>query len=90
MMAKKLFAPEENPVGETVYINERPFTVVGVMQKKPQMEAAEAPDDYLNWIPAATYELLNNPKAIDAIEVVYKDLKLLPETKITYPIDMTG
>jgi len=83
MLAKKLFAPEENPVGDTVYLNERPFTIIGVMQKKPQMQATNMPDDRLNWIPAATYELLNNPKAINAIEVVYKDLKLLPETKIT-------
>lgn len=83
MTAEKLFAPEVNPVGETIYINDHPFTIIGVMQKKPQMEAVEMPDDRLNWIPASTYELLNNPQKVDAIEIAYKDLKLLSQTKIT-------
>ena len=81
MTADKLFAPEENPMGDTIYIDNRPFMIIGVMQKKPQMQASEAPDDRLNWIPASTYELLNNPQQIDAIEVSYKDLKLLLQTK---------
>jgi putative ABC transport system permease protein len=83
MTADKLFAPEENPMGETIYIDGRPFMIVGVMQKKPQMHAAEMPDDRLNWIPASTYELLNNPQQIDAIEIAYKDLEFLPQTKNT-------
>lgn len=81
--ADKLFAPEQNPVGDTIYIDNRPFTIIGVMQKKPQMHFAERPDDELNWIPASTYELLNNPQQIDVIEVSYRDLKLLPQTKTT-------
>lgn len=81
--ADKLFAPEQNPVGDTIYIDNRPFMIIGVMQKKPQMHYAGIPDDELNWIPASTYELLNNPQQIDAIEVSYKDLELLPQTKAT-------
>ena len=83
MTANKLFAPKENPMGNTIYIDDRPFTIIGVMQKKAQMYTMEIPDDRLNWIPAATYELLNNPQQIDVIEVAYKDLKLLSKTKNT-------
>jgi putative ABC transport system permease protein len=79
--ADKLFAPEQNPVGDTIYIDNHPFVIIGVMQKKPQMHFGDRPDDELNWIPASTYELLNNPEQIDVIEISYKNLELLSQTK---------
>ena len=82
-IADKLFAPGENPTGEIIYIDNRPFMIIGVMQKKPQMHATEIPDDWLNWIPASTYELLNNPQKVDSIEISYKDIKMLAQTKNT-------
>lgn len=79
--AQLLFPPEENPAGNIVYINNHPFTIIGVMQSKPQMNASGMPDEFLNWIPSSTYELLTNPKKIDKIAVAYKDFNLLPQTK---------
>jgi len=78
--ADELF-PEENPVGNTVYIDNHPFVIIGIMQKKPQMSGMDMPDEWLNWIPASTYELLNNPQQIDLIAVSYKDFKVLLQTK---------
>ena len=80
--AEKLFAPEENPVGNIAYIKNRPFVIIGVMQKKAQTwSTGGMPDAYLNFIPSSTYELLNNPQKIDTIAVTYEDLKLLPQTQ---------
>ena len=82
--AENLFAPEENPVGNTVYIENRPFKIIGVMQKKAQTwNTGGMPDAYYNFIPSSTYELLNNPQKIDTIAATYEDLKLLPQTQNT-------
>jgi len=78
--ASRMF-PNEDPVGNTIYISNHPFLVIGVMQKKPQMSSVDIPDSWSNWIPASTYELLNNPKNIDAIDVVYKDYDKIEQTK---------
>ena len=51
------------------------------MLAKSQIVAQEAPDADFNWIPASTYELLNNPEEIDSISITYKDSQLLEETK---------
>lgn len=81
MTAETLFAPQENPLGAIIYIDNHPFTVIGVMQKRPQMNATDMPDSKLNWIPSSTYELLNNPQQINAIAVAYKNIRLLSQTK---------
>lgn len=80
-IATRLFPPTANPVGDTVYIAERPFVIIGVMQKKAQMMGGKMPDGYYNFIPASTYKLFNNPQKIETIEISYKDLNLLPETQ---------
>jgi putative ABC transport system permease protein len=64
-----------------VLIGKQPFTVIGVMQKKPEFMSSEAPDEYLNWIPVSTYQLLANPRYIDRISITYKNLNLLTGTK---------
>lgn len=64
-MATDLFGPE-NPVGKTILINNSPYTVVGVMQKKTQMGAYGGPDAQHGVIPINTFraqfgrERLNN------------------------------
>lgn len=79
--ADRLFI-KDNPVGNIVYVDNHPFTIIGVMQKRPQMIYADSvPDRWLNWIPSSTYELLNNPDKVDAIEVRYKDVGLIEQTK---------
>ena len=79
VMADKLF-PGEDPAGKIVHIDNRLFTIIGVMQKKSQMSGG-MPDEYFNWIPVSTYELLKNPEKIDLIAVAYKDFKALLQLK---------
>jgi putative ABC transport system permease protein len=60
--------------------------LVNATTKEKEAEAVFKRHEYLLnkkiiWIPAFTYELLNNPKQIDTIEVTYQNLKFLPQTK---------
>ena len=64
-MAKDLFGPD-NPVGKILLINNAPYTVIGVMQKKTQMGMYGGPDANHAVIPITTFkaqwgrERLNN------------------------------
>ena len=64
-MATDLFGPE-NPVGKTILINNSPYIVIGVMQKKTQMGAYQGPDAQHACVPISTFraqfgrERLNN------------------------------
>jgi putative ABC transport system permease protein len=64
-MAKDIFG-EEQPVGKTVLLNNAPYTVIGVMQKKTQMGMYGGPDANHAVIPITTFraqfgrERLNN------------------------------
>jgi putative ABC transport system permease protein len=64
-LAEDLFG-KEDPVGKTVLMNDSPYTVVGVMQKKTQMGAYGGPDADHAVIPITTFraqfsrERLNN------------------------------
>lgn len=80
-VAEKLFEQGDDPIGKTVLIDNRPFMVIGIMQKKPQMASMDRPDERLSWIPASTYALLNNPDKIDLFAASYDDFKLLDQTK---------
>ncbi len=79
-VAKELF-PNEDMIGKTVYIDNHPFKVVGIMQPKPQLTGSDIPDEWLNFIPFTTYELLHGPESVDLIAVAYKDFKALPQIK---------
>jgi putative ABC transport system permease protein len=56
-LAKDLFA-EEDPVGKTILINNSPFTVIGVMQRKRQSSTYGGPDAQHGIIPQTTYKAL--------------------------------
>jgi putative ABC transport system permease protein len=64
-MATDLFGPE-NPLGKTILINNSPYLVIGVMQKKTQMGTYQGPDAQHGCIPISTFraqfgrERLNN------------------------------
>jgi putative ABC transport system permease protein len=64
-LAKDLFA-DEAPVGKTLLLNNSPYTVIGVMQKKTQMGVYGGPDSSHAVIPISTFkaqfgrERLNN------------------------------
>ncbi|HEY8182712.1 MAG TPA: ABC transporter permease [Thermoanaerobaculia bacterium] len=64
-MAKDIFG-DEQPVGKTLLVNNAPYTVIGVMQKKTQMGMYGGPDSNHAVIPITTFraqfgrERLNN------------------------------
>jgi putative ABC transport system permease protein len=56
-LARDIFAQEE-PVGKTILINNSPFTVIGVMQRKRQSSTYGGPDAQHAVIPASTFKAL--------------------------------
>lgn len=78
---EQLFPDDPDPVGEYVLIQNRPFLVIGVMAPKTQMFGAEGPDEYSNWIPYTTYELMYNPQSIDNISIMCEDISQIDLTK---------
>ena len=54
-LAADIFGPE-NPVGKSLLINNAPYTVIGVMQKKTQMGAYGGPDKDHAVIPISTFK----------------------------------
>jgi putative ABC transport system permease protein len=56
---EKLFLPHVNPVGKYVYLQKKPFLVVGQQEETMQLiDYNNGPDNYLNWIPYSTYQTL--------------------------------
>ena len=54
-MAKDIFG-DEQPVGKTLLVNNAPYTVIGVMQKKTQMGVYGGPDGNHAVIPISTFK----------------------------------
>ena len=54
-MAKDVFGPED-PLGKTILINNSPFTVIGVMQRKRQSSTYGGPDANHAVIPQETFK----------------------------------
>jgi putative ABC transport system permease protein len=54
-MAKDIFGPED-PLGKTLLINNSPFTVIGVMQRKRQSSTYGGPDAVHAVIPQETFK----------------------------------
>ena len=80
--AKKQLFPGRNPIGETVYLNDFPYTVIGVMAKKKQDSSYDGWDVNKVFIPFSAMrhdfpdkppgtdttfdQLLVTPKSVDA------------------------
>lgn len=59
--AQKLFMPHENPLGQFVYLNKKPFMVIGVQKKSLELiYVSQYPEAYTNWIPYSTYQELTH------------------------------
>jgi putative ABC transport system permease protein len=56
-LAEDIFG-KEDPVGKTLLLNNSPFTVIGVMQKKTQSNSYGSPDRAHAVIPITTYKAL--------------------------------
>jgi len=80
-MVEQLFPDNADPVGEHVLIGNRAFQVVGVMEPKTQMFGSEGADEYSNWIPYTTYELMYNPQELNSISIMCEDTNQIDLTK---------
>jgi putative ABC transport system permease protein len=72
----------KDPVGKYIKLGGKPFLIIGVMQKKPQIVAREAPDEFDNWIPLSTFTAMQNPTSINSISIRYGDLNFLSKLKL--------
>ncbi|HEX9986122.1 MAG TPA: ABC transporter permease [Thermoanaerobaculia bacterium] len=55
-MARDIFGKEDAAVGQTLLLNNAPYTVIGVMQKKTQMGVYGGPDQNHAVIPITTFK----------------------------------
>jgi putative ABC transport system permease protein len=82
-MAENLFG-SKSPIGETIYINRTPFTVIGVMKKKLQSSNYQGLDYDHVFIPLTTLALVHSQRYIDMIHVQPSERKysLLVEKRV--------
>jgi putative ABC transport system permease protein len=66
-VAKELFGEGYDPVGETIYLNGSPFTVIGVMIEKMQDSNYHGPDNNYIVIPATTFVAIFGDPYLDNI-----------------------
>jgi len=72
-IAERLFGAD-NPVGKTVMLDDLPFVVVGVMQKKFQDSSNNGPDEERAIIPASTFKAIYGPQYVDQLMVRPRDV----------------
>ena len=58
---------ESDPIGKTILLNQSPFTVVGVLRKKPQDSSYSGRDKDKAFIPSSTFRALSGDKYVDNI-----------------------
>jgi putative ABC transport system permease protein len=79
-LATRLFGTQP-PVGQVVTLDNLPFTVVGVMQKKMQTSMNNGPDAFRAIIPASTYRTLYGAKHVGHLLVRPRDVDEAPRVK---------
>jgi len=65
-LAKDIFGPED-PLGKTILINNSPFTVIGVMQRKRQSSTYGGPDAIHAVIPQETFKAVLGDDKINVV-----------------------
>ncbi|HUN66522.1 MAG TPA: ABC transporter permease [Bacteroidota bacterium] len=68
VVAQTLFGPAE-PIGKVVLVDNVPFTVVGILQKKIQTSMNNGPDDERAVIPFATFRTMYGNEHVNSIVV---------------------
>ena len=76
---EKIFGSEE-AVGKTLFINNIPFLVVGIMQKKIQSSMYNGPDDDKMAIPFSTYKTIFGEKYLGRL--IYKPRDIATAEKV--------
>ncbi len=72
-LKKKIFG-NENAVGKTVFINNVPFKVIGILKEKVQIRIVNGPDSEKGTIPFSTYQDMFGEKYVDQIIYRPKDV----------------
>jgi len=72
-VAKELFGENYSPVGETIYLNGSPFTVIGIMIHKNQNSNYHGSDSDYMVIPATTFVTMYGDPYLDNIVYTVKD-----------------
>lgn len=82
-LATELFGTQ-NPIGETLYINRSPFTVIGIMKKKLQSGNYQGLDYDHVFIPLSTFGQVDSQLFIDRIHMqpVSRELSLPVENRV--------
>jgi putative ABC transport system permease protein len=80
VIAKEIFK-EEDPVGKTILVDEVPFTMVGIMQKKLQTSMNNGPDTRRAIIPHSTFRTSYGNTYVNSIVVRPTDPSRQPEVK---------
>ncbi len=77
-LAEDLFG-KEDPVGKTMLVNQAPFTVIGVMQKKTQMGAYAGMDKDHSIIPITTWKALFGRATVNDLVVRVRESSRMKE-----------
>lgn len=76
---EKLFRPRENPIGKYVYLEKKPFLVIGVQRQTLQLlSTGSVPDNFTNWVPYSTYEEITNSRTYTNFIIAPYDLNQVP------------
>lgn len=79
-LAIRLFG-KESPVGQSILVNQLPFTVVGVMAKKLQTSMNNGPDAYRAIIPSSTFKAIYGTRRVDHLLIRPRTIAESPYTK---------
>jgi putative ABC transport system permease protein len=79
-IATELFGPLD-PIGRQVLLNDIPFTIVGVLQKKLQTSMNNGPDSRRAIIPYSTFRTMFGPTIVNSIVVRPVDPSMQAEVK---------
>jgi putative ABC transport system permease protein len=78
---------DEDAVGKTVMIDNQPFLVIGVMEKKDQDSSYSGRDQDKAFVPESTYRGLYTDRYVDDIIFQARDAALVPEvTRKVYEV----
>jgi putative ABC transport system permease protein len=78
---KEFLFGEQDAVGQTIFIDETPFTVIGVMQKKTQPSSYERRDQDRVFIPLTTYASMYSVVHVDNIIYQIRDPRMGEEVE---------
>ncbi len=68
-IAKDVIGEGVEPIGKVVFVNDLPFTVVGILQRKKQMGMSNGPDNRRAVVPYTTFQQMFGAKRLRSIAI---------------------